>query len=76
MDPEIKLADHDHPAVKSKAIELTADKQSSQEKLGRLFYFVRDDILFGFPPKWDNWPVGRDCWPTPVEFVFPDLTGD
>jgi hypothetical protein len=54
VDPENRLADHYHPTVHSKAIELTLDKHTSQEKLERLFLFVRDEILFGFPPKWDE----------------------
>jgi hypothetical protein len=53
MNNEKILADHDHPAVQAKAIELVADRLTLHTKLESLFHFVRDEIQFGFPPKWD-----------------------
>ncbi len=58
MDP---LADHDHPSVRATAWRLTEGLTegpheravSERDKLARLFAFVRDDILFGFPPGGD-----------------------
>jgi hypothetical protein len=47
------LSDHDHPAVQARANELASGEPAVMGKLERLFHFVRDDILFGFPPKWD-----------------------
>ena len=49
-----RLSDSDNPVIKKKADELTSGKQSQLEKLQSIFYFVRDEIKFGFPPKWDE----------------------
>lgn len=48
------LSDFDHPTIKAKAEQLTTGEVSLLEKLESLFYFVRDDVKFGFPPKWDD----------------------
>jgi len=48
------LADDDHPAIQAQAQELTDGHLTQRDKLDSLFHFVRDDILFGFPPKWDE----------------------
>jgi hypothetical protein len=48
------LSNFDHPAIQSKAGKLAAGKTSSMEKIGSIFAFVRDEIRFGFPPKWDQ----------------------
>ncbi len=48
------LSDHYHPAVQTKVEELTTDSMTFLEKLESLFIFVRDEIRFGFPPKWDE----------------------
>ena len=48
-----RLADIDHPLVQKVAKELTTGESSSLGKLQRIFQFVRDDILFGFPPEGD-----------------------
>jgi hypothetical protein len=48
------LADFDHPIVKKKAAELVFGKQTVVDKLESIFSFVRDEIRFGFPPKWDE----------------------
>jgi hypothetical protein len=47
------LADDDHPAVQARARELTAGRREPRDQLEGLFHFVRDGILFGFPPRWD-----------------------
>ena len=48
-----KLSDYQHPSIQQKAQQLTADQVNQMKKLESIFYFVRDEILFGFPPKWD-----------------------
>jgi hypothetical protein len=48
------LADDDHPAIRTRARELTAGCRARRDRLESLFHFVRDDIRFGFPPKWDD----------------------
>lgn len=47
------LSDHDHPKVQSIASQLTSKKTNPMEQLESIFHFVRDQIKFGFPPKWD-----------------------
>ena len=47
------LADYQHPLVSSKAKEITGSAETDREKLEKLFFFVRDKIKFGFPPKGD-----------------------
>ena len=54
MNIKQHLSDSDNPVVWKKAEELTSGKQSQLEKLQSFFYFVRDDIKFGFMPKWDE----------------------
>jgi len=54
MATKVYFADFDHPIVRQKAIELTLGKNTLLDKLGSIFYFVRDDIKFGFTPKWDE----------------------
>jgi len=51
--PEV-LSDNDHPEVQSTASKLTSTKTSQMEKLEAIFHFVRDEIKFGFPSKWDK----------------------
>ena len=48
-----KLADFDHPLVQEAAKQLTDGAGLLHEKLERIFRFVRDNILFGFPPEGD-----------------------
>ncbi len=48
------LSDQHHPLVESTALRLTSSKNDPVEKLEAIFYFVRDEIQFGFPPKWDR----------------------
>ena len=54
MNNEKILVDHDHPAVRECAQALVMGKDTRLEKVNALFHFVRDDIHFGFPPKWDT----------------------
>lgn len=53
MNSHMLLSDTEHPQVRSLAIRLTEGKTLPEEKLKGLFFFVRDEIKFGFPPKWD-----------------------
>lgn len=48
------LSDFDHPLIQKKSAELTLAQQTPLAKLEKIFCFVRDDIRFGFPPKWDE----------------------
>lgn len=47
------LADSNHPLVQNVARQLTANATGTTEKVASIFKFVRDDILFGFPPEGD-----------------------
>ena len=53
MDTTNRLSDFENPLVQSKAIELTRGEETLAGKLECIFYYVRDGIKFGFPPKWD-----------------------
>jgi hypothetical protein len=53
MHPTENLADHDHPRVQAAASQLTSTKTNQMEQLEAIFHYVRDEIIFGFPPKWD-----------------------
>ena len=48
-----RLADVNDPLVQQTAAQLTAGLTDPADKLDRIFTFVRDDILFGFPPEGD-----------------------
>jgi len=54
MRSESRLADSDHPAVEKRAADLTLGIDAPQEKVERIFDYVRDGIRFGFPPRWDE----------------------
>lgn len=54
MDAEKKLSDFDHPLVQAKARELIRPGASREENLKSIFLYIRDEIRFGFPPKWDR----------------------
>ncbi len=43
------LADFTDPLVQATALQVVGDQHTVRSKLGKLFYFVRDDIQFGFP---------------------------
>jgi hypothetical protein len=49
-----RLSDYDHTSIITKTEEITANRINRPEKVESLFYFVRDEIQFGFPPKWDE----------------------
>ncbi|MBW1783183.1 MAG: transglutaminase family protein [Deltaproteobacteria bacterium] len=53
MESEQRLADHDHPLVREIAERLTRGEVSPRGKVERLFYYVRDEIRFGFPKEGD-----------------------
>lgn len=53
MNNEKILADHEHPSVRDCAQALVAGKETRLDKVNALFHFMRDEIHFGFPPKWD-----------------------
>jgi len=48
------VSDYNHPSIQAKANEISADKATLLEKVESLFLFVRDEVRFGFPPKWDE----------------------
>ena len=48
------LSDYQDPVVVTKAAELAAGKTSEMEQFESIFYYVRDEIKFGFPPRWDE----------------------
>lgn len=54
MKSKILLSDFDNSIIERKAANLTSGKVTILEKLENIFYFVRDEIRFGFPPKWDE----------------------
>jgi hypothetical protein len=54
-----KLADDDHPLVCETARRLTRKRQSPRDKLRALFFFVRDDIRFGYPKNGDIVPASE-----------------
>lgn len=49
----MKLADYDNPVVKNKALILTKDHKTIEDKIAAIFYYVRDDIKFQFPDEGD-----------------------
>jgi len=54
MHVEERLSDSDHPVIKAKAKSLIHGHEERMYQMKSIFYFVRDEIKFGFPPKWDN----------------------
>jgi hypothetical protein len=50
---EYKLADFSHPTVALLASEIIDRDKSKEENFKSIFHYVRDEILFSFPPKWD-----------------------
>lgn len=48
------LSDHNHPLVQATASQLTSLLPNQIDKLEAFFHFVRDEIPFGFTPKWDD----------------------
>ena len=54
MNATVMLSDFNHPSIIEKSKELTEGKTMLIEKLEAIFYFMRDDIKFGFPFIWDE----------------------
>jgi transglutaminase-like putative cysteine protease len=52
-----RLADDHHPLVRETAQRLTHGKGTDREKLEGLFFYVRDEIKFGFPLSGDLTPA-------------------
>ncbi len=63
-----RLCDADHPLVRDTAERLTGAQTTPLGKLRNLFHYVRDDIPFGFPRKWEEWEVVRAS--TVIELGF------
>ena len=53
MDTRKWLSDYYHPAVGKKAEDLADGLDTRLEQVESIFLFMRDDIRFGFPSKWD-----------------------
>ena len=53
MKTRIELANYRHPLVKKTARVLTENEKTVRGKVEKLFYYVRDDIKFGFPIELD-----------------------
>lgn len=49
-----RLSDDDHPLVRETAARLIAGETTVRGKLEKLFYYLRDDIKFGFAKDWDS----------------------
>jgi hypothetical protein len=47
------LSDFEHPYVQETVARLTREETTVRGKLERLFYYVRDEVKFGFPKRWD-----------------------
>ena len=48
-----KLSNFKHPEIQETAHRITGGKNTPIDRVEGLFLFVRDKILFGFPPVWD-----------------------
>lgn len=59
MKTRLELADYNHPLVKSTAKILTKNETTTRGKLENLFYYVRDEIKFGFLPEIDYLPASE-----------------
>jgi len=53
------LIDSNHPSVIKQSKELTQTSPSEVEKAVSIYKFVRDNILFGFSPEFDNLPASK-----------------
>jgi len=59
MKARLELADFNHPLVKRTAEVLTGNETTIRGKLENLFYYVRDEIKFGFLPEVDYLPASE-----------------
>ena len=57
MEKIHRLSDFDQPTVANLVNRLLIGKNTPLDKVQGIFYFVRDGIKFGFPPKWDIVPA-------------------
>lgn len=53
------LLDFDDPLVRETAHRLVSGQATLREKLAAIFHYVRDEILFGFPPDGDLTPASE-----------------
>ncbi|PLX21625.1 MAG: hypothetical protein C0597_03110 [Marinilabiliales bacterium] len=53
MKTQMNLADYNHPLVKETAYNLTKGAKTDRQKIENLFYYVRDEIKFGFVTEVD-----------------------
>jgi hypothetical protein len=49
-----RYANHEHPAIQALAKRLTGEADSDRSALKMLFFFVRDDVKFGFTSRWND----------------------
>ena len=54
MENRENFSDFDHHEIKQTAQRLVMGANTPKEKVESIFYFVRDEIQFGFPPVWDK----------------------
>ncbi len=54
MENKEFLSDFSHPTIMQLASRLTSGKDALLQKIESIFYYVRDEIKFGFTPKWDE----------------------
>lgn len=53
------ISDYESPIVKGIINKITNDNMNTKEKLEVIFYYVRDNIKFGFLPKIDNYTASE-----------------
>jgi hypothetical protein len=51
---QIKYCDDNHPDIRRLASKLSHVGQTDTERFASIFHYVRDEIKFGFPPKWER----------------------
>lgn len=49
-----RYCDSSHPRIRQLAFELAQKGEREEERFEHLFYYVRDHVLFGFPPAFDQ----------------------
>lgn len=64
-----RSADFDSVAVRDKAASLTVGSMTDREIITRLFFYVRDDIKFGFPDEGDLVKASDSAIPRPPCFL-------
>jgi hypothetical protein len=61
MNTLTRLSDYQNPTASNLAIGMTHGK-SNLEKVASIFYYVRDQVKFGFPPVWDTVPASETIY--------------